>query len=150
MGLLHLKAIYFSTFQYETPCNAFRNITYGHNQLLINVDKVIKVMKCWERIGRQLWIGLKEINNLPTMYIVRGSYPIWPQDHFAPHSLWLQARTTDTQWRHKSKKSEILGRYGRQYLLWPFLKIRDWDLIFGHAVKAISLSLTLYSLIQNE
>ena len=36
------------------------------------------------------------------------------------------------------KKSEILGRYGRQNMLRPFLKIWDWDLIFGRAVKAIS------------
>ena len=48
------------------------------------------------------------------------------------------ARTTDTQWRHNSKKSEILGRCGRQNMLRPYLKIWDWDLIFGHAVKAIS------------
>ena len=51
--------------------------------------------------------------------------------------LHLQPRTTDTQWRHKSKKSEILRRSGRQNMLWPYLKIWDWDLIFGRAVKAI-------------
>ena len=50
-----------------------------------------------------------------------------------PHS-----RTTDTQWRHKSKNSENLGRCGRQNMLRPYLKIWDWDLIFGRAVKAIS------------
>ena len=50
----------------------------------------------------------------------------------------FRTRTTDTQWRHKSKKSEILGQYGRQNMLQPCLKICDWDLIFGHAVKAIS------------
>ena len=47
-------------------------------------------------------------------------------------------RTTDTQWRHKSKKSENLGRCGRQNMLWPYLKIWEWELIFGRAVKAIS------------
>ena len=46
--------------------------------------------------------------------------------------------TTDTQWRHKSKKSENLGRCGRQNMLPPYLKIWDWELIFGRAVKAIS------------
>ena len=54
-------------------------------------------------------------------------------------SCWqFDARTTDTQWRHKSKKSDILGGWGRQNMLRPYLKIWDWDLIFGRAVKAIS------------
>ena len=48
------------------------------------------------------------------------------------------SRTRDTQWRHKSKKFEKLGRYGRQNMLRPYLKIWDWDLILGRAVKAIS------------
>ena len=47
-------------------------------------------------------------------------------------------RTTDTQWRHKSKISEKLGRCGRQNMLRPYLKTWDWELIFGRAVKAIS------------
>ena len=53
-------------------------------------------------------------------------------------TIWHQARTTDTQWRHKSKKSEFLGRCGRQNMVRPYLKIWDWDLIFGRAVKEIS------------
>ena len=48
------------------------------------------------------------------------------------------ARTTDTQWRHKSKISEKLGWCGRQNMLRPYLKIWDWDWIFGSAVKAVS------------
>ena len=51
---------------------------------------------------------------------------------------YSKARTTDTQWRHKSKISEKLGRCGRQNMLPPYLKIWDWDWIFGRAVKAIS------------
>ena len=47
-------------------------------------------------------------------------------------------RTTDTQWRHKWKKYEILGRCGRQNMLRPYLKIWEWEWIFGCAVKAIS------------
>ena len=47
-------------------------------------------------------------------------------------------RTTNTQLRHKSEKSENLGRCGRQNMLWPYLKIWDWDLIFGRTVKAFS------------
>ena len=50
--------------------------------------------------------------------------------------LW--PRTTDTQWRHKSKISEKLGRFGRQNMLRPYLKIWEWEWIFGRAVKAIS------------
>ena len=53
-------------------------------------------------------------------------------------SASLQSQTTDTQWRHKSKISEKLGRCGRQNMLRPYLKIWDWDWIFGRAVKAIS------------
>ena len=49
-----------------------------------------------------------------------------------------RTRTTDTQLRHKSKKSEKLGRCGRQNMLTLNLKIWDWDRIFGRAVKAIS------------
>ena len=56
----------------------------------------------------------------------------------APNHSRFGARTPDTQWRHKSKKSENLGRCGRQNMLRQYLKIWDWDLIFGHAVKAIS------------
>ena len=48
------------------------------------------------------------------------------------------ARTTDTQWQHKSNISEKLGRYGRQNMLPPYLKIWEWEWIFGRAVNAIS------------
>ena len=51
---------------------------------------------------------------------------------------WMSLRTTDIQWRHKSKISEKLGRCGRQNMLRPYLKIWDWDWIFGHAVKTFS------------
>jgi hypothetical protein len=51
---------------------------------------------------------------------------------------WNESRTTDTQWRHKSKKSENLGRCGWQNMLRPYLKIWEWEWIFGRAVKAIS------------
>ena len=32
----------------------------------------------------------------------------------------------------------LLGQYGRQNMLRPYLKIWDWDLIFGREVNAIS------------
>ena len=44
----------------------------------------------------------------------------------------------DTQWRHKSKISEKLGRCGRQNMLRPYLKIWEWEWIFGRAVKTVS------------
>ena len=44
----------------------------------------------------------------------------------------------DTQWRHKSKISEKLGRCSRENMLRPYLKIWEWEWIFGRAVKAIS------------
>ena len=47
-------------------------------------------------------------------------------------------RTTDNQWKHKSKISEKLGRCGRQNIVLPYLKIWDWNWIFGRAVKTIS------------
>ena len=53
-------------------------------------------------------------------------------------SAVLCTRTTDTQWRHKSKISEKLGQCGRQNMLRVYLKIWDWDWIFGREVKAIS------------
>ena len=51
----------------------------------------------------------------------------------------MRARTMETQCRHKSKKSENLGRSGRQNMLRPYQKIWNWDLIFGCAAKDISL-----------
>ena len=50
----------------------------------------------------------------------------------------LHPWTTDIQWRHKSKKSENCGRYGRQNMLRLYLKILEWEWIFGRAVRAIS------------
>ena len=46
---------------------------------------------------------------------------IWPL-MFIHFLIYVCTRTTDTQWRHKSKKSEILGRCGRQNMLRPYLK----------------------------
>ena len=45
-------------------------------------------------------------------------------------SLHCAARswTTDTQWRHKSKKSKNLGQCGRQNMLRPYLKIWEWEI----------------------
>ena len=49
---------------------------------------------------------------------------------------WAKSPTTDTQWRQKSKISEKLGRCGRQSMLPPYLKIWEWEWIFGRVVKA--------------
>ena len=58
--------------------------------------------------------------------------------HFHLDSKTLQPWTTNTQLKHISKVSEKFGRCGRQNTLWLYLKIWEWDLIFGRAVKAIS------------
>jgi hypothetical protein len=50
----------------------------------------------------------------------------------------VKPRITDTQWRHKSKKSENLGWCVRQNMLQPYLKIWEWEWIFERAVKTIS------------
>ena len=55
-----------------------------------------------------------------------------------------RSRTTDTQWRHKSKISEKLGRRGRQNMLRPHIKFWEWEQIFDRVVKAI-YSLGIYS-----
>ena len=44
--------------------------------------------------------------------------------------LLTTQRTTDNQWRHKSKISEKLGQCGRQNMLRPYLKIWEWEWIF--------------------
>ena len=76
------------------------------------------------------------------------SGPIWIWSIILGYSLkqmsWYRAPTTDTQRRFKSKISEKLGRCGRQNMLWPYLKIWEWEWIFGCAVKAIS-SLGIHS-----
>ena len=43
----------------------------------------------------------------------------------------INPRTTDTQWRHKSKIPEKLGRCGRQNMLRPYLKIWEWEWILA-------------------
>ena len=57
---------------------------------------------------------------------------------YTSNGFYYCPRTTDAQWRHKSKISEKLGRCGRQNMLRPYLKIWDLELISGHAVIAIS------------
>ena len=62
-------------------------------------------------------------------------YGLWKGQQYRQD---ICARTTDTQWRLKSKKPENLGLCGRQNMLRTYLKIWNWELIFGRAVKAIS------------
>ena len=51
---------------------------------------------------------------------------------------WVRTRTTDNHWRHTSKKSEKIGPMWQKNMLWPYLKIWEWEWIFGRVVKAIS------------
>ena len=55
-------------------------------------------------------------------------------------TVYLRSRTTDTQSRHKSMKSENLSRCGRQNMLRSYLQIWEWEWIFWpcSAVKGIS------------
>ena len=67
----------------------------------------------------------------------RHPWPLKKSKSLGP--FWsYQPRTTDTQWRHKSKKSENLGWCGKQNMLGLYLKIWEWEWIFGRSVKAIS------------
>ena len=63
----------------------------------------------------------------------------WTKVQFCSRAASSDAPTTDTQWRHKLKKSENLGQCGRQNMLRPCQNIWEWELIFGLAVKAIFL-----------
>ena len=76
-------------------------------------------------------------NQQPILWLLNPVSKIFiPNDYVKFLSAsYFDARSTDTQWRHKS---ENLGRCGRQNMLWPYLKIWDWGWIFGRAVKAIS------------
>ena len=53
-------------------------------------------------------------------------------------TIYTVPRTTDAKWRHKSKISEKLGQCGKHNIFRQYLKIWDWDWIFGITVKAIS------------
>ena len=75
----------------------------------------------------------KSIRSITNYYL----FVIYTSCFTDPNSKSFWSRTTDIQWRHKSKKSEILGRCGRQNMLRPYL-IWDCDLIFGRGVKPIS------------
>ena len=64
----------------------------------------------------------------------------WYRGGMVHHCYFKQlnlSKDTDCQGRHKSKKSEKFGWCGRQDMLWPYLKICNWDLIFSHAVKVV-------------
>ena len=79
--------------------------------------------------------------NLGAMWVARVSKTPFcsrrKEECFHVPFLYNDTRSTDTQWRHKSNISEKLGRCGRQNRLQPYLKIWDWDWIFGRSVNAI-------------
>ena len=96
-----------------------------------------------------------KLNWIICQWIIRVCFREGPKVHFsqlseADQAFCLQTqkpygpRTMDTQWSHKSKMSEKLGRCGRQIMLRPYLKIWDWDWIFCRAVNAFS-SLSVHS-----
>ena len=58
---------------------------------------------------------------------------------------WFFSRTTDTRWRHNSKKSEISGRCGRQNMLRSYpknleLRVDFWPCSVGHCLTGRPLS----------
>ena len=65
-----------------------------------------EIIKFWELVYRG---GVKKCQNMT----------------FKVNFLCQKSQTTDTQWRHKSKISEKLGRFVRQNMLWPYLKL--WE-----------------------
>ena len=93
-----------------------------------NSTTIISLQKCQGvhlRLARYLLVW---------PHIYRTLFHILPDYNSFRSKPW----TTDNQWRHKSKKYENLGWYGRQNMLWLYLKICEWEWIFGRAVKAIS------------
>ena len=91
-------------------------------------------------IDCETWVGRKKtlFHDESNFHEIELFYPVLVLSIQLIMQVWLESRTTDTQWRHISKKSENLGQCGRQNMLRPYLKIWDWDWIFGRAVKAIS------------
>ena len=99
----------------------------------------------WERRISMFPILDTSLCAVPTLFFTHFTYSLWC--HIINEQMkifWIfvlnawYSRTTDTQWQHKSKISENLGRCGRQNMLPPYLKIWDWDWVFGRAVKTIS------------
>ena len=65
--------------------------------------------------------------------------PAQPKQKNSCSKMWpIDQLYIDTQLKHKSKRSENLGRCGRQNMLRPYLTIWEWEWIFGHSVKATS------------
>ena len=63
------------------------------------------------------------------LYSVSFSFQLQISCNFQLINLFIYClwpRTTDTQWRHKSKISEKLGRCGRQNILRPLASRIDW------------------------
>ena len=83
------------------------------------------VLLCWHFVF-QSWYNSRRSKFFKKKRLEKWGIPLsWHLMSYI-NLLWsLHTRTTDIQWRHKSKKSEILGRCGKQNMLWLYLKIRD-------------------------
>ena len=102
----------------------------------------------WRSRGTQIFFVILLLRSLFSNFWSRGHHSSSAKPPTAKKSTVIftwelgrpfsAPRTTDTQWRHKSNKSENLGRCGRQNMLWPYLKIWEWEMIFSRAVKVIS------------
>ena len=80
--------------------------------------------------------------------IHKGSYkyfvspPIFFHSDLVIRKYWKNCKPQFMRFTHglhaPNEGIKILGRCGRQNMLPPYLRIWDWELIFGPAVKAIS------------
>ena len=90
----------------------------------------------WRR--NNLYVKMQTMEEKGKCLAVWGTWILYTTRTYGYKTPCMYPRTTDTQWRHKSKISEKLGRSGRQNMLRPYLKIWEWEWIFGRAVKAFS------------
>ena len=139
---------HFTKFIFDT---AFSGTVPGYADLLLTKTIACRLylsVELWNEPYRYVWRLLTEPyssshiktiwqNLLPPCLFVSVDAVIeevWMSipSHWASH-LWVHGL-----WRHNSKKSENLGRCGRQNIFQPSLKTREGDWIFGCAVKAIS------------
>ena len=122
--------------------NLFTSLNLRHLYLVLKSTSSLKtesLRPCTRRLHRLTFILASiSVSSLIFLDDDPGETPNGFKNILKISSHAFHTRTTDTQWRHKSKKSESFGRYGKQNILRPYLTIWDWDWIFGHAVKAIS------------
>ena len=120
---------------------SINSVAFWLKNLWKTMDKQLKAPNCdWHLTEKQIQfvsaatkVQLVMINStwydlLPKL---NSNFPAWSSYHFA-HGLQTPNEGIN------QKKSENLGRCGRQNMLQPYPKIWEWEWIFDCAVKAIS------------